>query len=462
MRLSIRTKFNLFIIPIALLLIATLFFAITSYQKIPTQTILIALALVMLMGILAPWLFLRNMINAIIQLKTAAAKISSGKLDTLIEVESEDEIGDLANGLVKITANLQALTVSHHYVDSLIASMMDTLIVIAPDGTIQMVNNATCNLLGYKESELLNQPFGIIMVEEAFRGIILAEILAKGSLMGYQGTYRTKSGTPIPVFLSGSVICDDSGKPTGMVCIGRDMREINRLIEKEKELATSAAIGTLAAGMSHEINNALAGVLGTAELIQLGLVEKDDIKLVIQETMRAANIMRDLLTYVQAETGSLVPVSVPNLIAKSLKMVAHNLKAHDIFVDFTPPADNLPVINANPSQLHRVWLNVLTNAIDFTPNGGLIKIDTLFDDHFVQVNIADSGTGIPAQVLPQIFNPFFTTKNRAEGTGLSLSVASSIVKAHGGSIEASNRADGGALFVVRLPIQASPFAAYAN
>ncbi|MBI4179305.1 hypothetical protein HY522_07790 [bacterium] len=235
----------------------------------------------------------------------------------------------------------------------------------------------------------------------------------------------------------------------------RDLRvEQNNAMEylrRTAEIERMASMGRLAGGVAHEVNNALAALLGMAELIRMGRAQGDEIDVILQEGRRAGKIVRDLLTFSRPAPPERRKTSLPDLIRYVLKITASDFKIRGIDAVFHPNGETPPV-HADESQIHQVFLNLLINARDAMPGGGRVDIRLFAENGGVRVEVADAGAGIDPEHLPRLFDPFFTTKERGKGTGLGLSVTSAILRAHGGSIQAANRAEGaGAVFTVRLP-----------
>ncbi len=218
-----------------------------------------------------------------------------------------------------------------------------------------------------------------------------------------------------------------------------------------------AAVGQLAAGVAHEINNPLTTILGNAQLLQRKLPDRDGelqemVDLIIQASERASQAVRDLLDFARRERYKLAPTDLNETIQRTLALMGHELGSRSISLQFDPALD-LPTINANQDHLQGVWLNLLLNAIDaIDQRPGLISIKTSKTRDSVHVLVTDNGVGIPADKISHIFEPFYTTKDPGRGTGLGLSVCHQIVNRHGGQIHVSSQPGQGTTFTVTLPI----------
>jgi len=202
--------------------------------------------------------------------------IGRGNLGYRVGTDAKDEIGQLSRAFDMMTGNLSKsldeLIAAKDYTDNIVRSMIDTLIVADPDGVIKTVNRATLDLLGYTEKELIGKSVGMLFAEEEmlFIGTRLKKLMKGRSVRDYNMTYKTKTGEKIPVSFSGSVIRDNKGKLVGIVGIARNMREINRLMQKEKELAVTAA--------AMKAERKRADELQKSQLASLNIMEDLDLK----------------------------------------------------------------------------------------------------------------------------------------------------------------------------------------
>lgn len=215
------------------------------------RTLLISGLTILLGGIVFTWL-LRQSLHVIGPLTAATKKVAQGDLRTIVPVSSHDELGELAQGFNSMTEQLLTTTVSKNYVDNIIRSMIDTLIVVSPDGTIQSLNQASLQLLGYEEQELLGQPITILFPQRqgVFSGITSGEILQQSVSGHRETTCRTKDGRAIPMLLSEAVMRDERNNVQGIICVGKDMTEIQQaeqqllLHETALESAANAVVIT--------------------------------------------------------------------------------------------------------------------------------------------------------------------------------------------------------------------------
>ena len=222
-----------------------------------------------------------------------------------------------------------------------------------------------------------------------------------------------------------------------------------RLIQAEK----LASMGQMAAGIAHEINNPLGVVLMYAHLLKDELAEgmpgREDADRIIHEAERTRQIVRGILNFAREEKVERKPTDINELVQSSVTGILGTSHDGKYRVEFSLD-DSLGPQRVDASQLRQVFDNLIKNAVEAMPEGGLIRISTEDGENEFSVAISDSGPGIPAENLPKMFTPFFTTKKVGKGTGLGLSVCYGIVKMHGGAITAANNPGGGACFTVRI------------
>lgn len=229
-----------------------------------------------------------------------------------------------------------------------------------------------------------------------------------------------------------------------------------QLIQAEK----MSALGQLAGGLAHEINNPLSGILGLTQLV-LENTPKDsqnftDLKDIEKAVFRCKKIIVSLLSFSRQEKTRIEPVSVNEAIEETLTLCARQMELQHIKIN-RQLAPGLPLVNADFQQIMQVFLNVFTNARDAMPDGGELTVVTgpLKDPagrELVAVSITDTGAGIREEILDRIFDPFFTTKDVGKGTGLGLSVCLGIINKHNGAIRAHSRPGGGSTFTITLPV----------
>lgn len=223
------------------------------------------------------------------------------------------------------------------------------------------------------------------------------------------------------------------------------------------------AVGTLTAGVAHELNNPINNIMITACLLEEDYQDYseeeriDMIKDLVGESERAQRIVRNLLDFARETDPDIEPLDIQQLVEEVLRLASNQIKLAKVKVRGEVESQ-LPPVFGDAQQLKQVVLNHVLNAIDAMPDGGTlsISIDTSKNRDYLMVEIADTGTGIPPHQLDNIFDPFFTTKSKSKGTGLGLAVSLSIVKKHGGDISVRSRVGKGTAFTIILPAAKVP------
>ncbi|OGS06508.1 MAG: hypothetical protein A2270_07430 [Elusimicrobia bacterium RIFOXYA12_FULL_51_18] len=231
----------------------------------------------------------------------------------------------------------------------------------------------------------------------------------------------------------------------------------SQLIQAEK----MSALGQLAGGLAHEINNPLSGILGLTQLVlettPPGTQTHQDLTDIEKAVFRCKKIITSLLSFARQEKTQMEPVNISETIEETLVLCARQMELKHIKI-VKRFGESLPLVNADFQQLMQVFLNLLTNAKDAMPDGGTITISTLPPSpdpdgrRMITVSFADTGAGIPREILDRVFDPFFTTKPAGKGTGLGLSVCLGILNRHNGTISAESEAGKGSVFTLRLPV----------
>lgn len=237
-----------------------------------------------------------------------------------------------------------------------------------------------------------------------------------------------------------------------------DLTDHKKMTEKLVRTDRLSSLGEMAAGLAHEINNPLTGVIGLSQLIMEkqdvpGNI-KEDISGINREANRAAGILRDFLIFARGQKPDMQEADINKAIEEVLKLRLTYMKKSGIEV-YTSLASGLPRLLIDVSQIQQVLLNIILNAEYFMVEAhkkGRLNVSTLLDDKVVRIVIQDDGPGIPPAIMPHIFDPFFTTKEYGKGTGLGLSISYGIISEHNGNIYAESKPGQGASFIIELPV----------
>lgn len=357
---------------------------------------------------------------------------------------------------------------SRTFFEKLIQSIVDGIVVVDTKGNVLIFNEGMEQLTGYSASEIMNKGhlasfYDIQVAKENMKKMRSDQFGPYGKLNPTSMTIKSKRGEEIPVTLSASLITID-GKEVGSVGVFTDMRGILK-IRKELEDANIqliqsqkiASIGRMAAGVAHEINNPLSGILIYTELLKETLKDKPevlkDLQEIVDQTLRCKTIASELLEFSRKSAGKISSFSLDDLISKCLALLINKASFQDIVVT-TNMDMNMPNLTGDMSQLQQVFTNLFINAADAMDGKGTLHIRATFDRDrslFV-IQVSDTGPGIAQDCREKIFDIFFTTKPAGKGTGLGLSISQNILKIHGGHIAFDCPPEGGTVFTVELPL----------
>ncbi|MGO8993617.1 MAG: ATP-binding protein [Polyangiaceae bacterium] len=333
-------------------------------------------------------------------------------------------------------------------------------IVISRNGVVLYVNAAAVRLLGYDEaSELVGQPMSIFLDGPAM-GAMRARLehmrRVGAKLAPHEYPAKRRDGSVVVAEIA-SMFIEHEGAPA-VLAFARDVTE---RVEMRAQLAHAerlAAIGVLAAGVAHEINNPLAYMSLSAELILQQLARRgepqqmlDDVRAILTGTQRIARIVRELRTYARQDDEPVGRVDLAEVLASAERVVAHELKPR---ARVRREIGELPTVLGTDTRLEQVFVNLLLNAAHAIPDDrsdGEVGIRARAGERDVAVEVSDNGVGIPAEALPRIFEPFFTTKAAGAGTGLGLSISRDIVTSLGGELVAASEVGRGTTMRVTLP-----------
>jgi PAS domain S-box-containing protein len=342
----------------------------------------------------------------------------------------------------------------------LVDNFPDLILVVDSNSHYTFVSPRCQEVLGYELGETANMELGGRTHAEDLPLLLalFADILAKRqSFASLEIRVRHKLGDWRRIRFNFSPLADETGKIEGVVLSGRDVTELKRLEEQLIQAEKLAAMGQMLAGVAHELNNPLTAILGVTELLRdgQGLEEstKRQLELTHRQARRAARIVQNLLEFSRPASPQKRPLDLNSIIERTLQLHEHSLRRNNVEVDFRPQPD-FPGAIADANQLIQVFLNLVTNAeqaIREVRESGRIQIRLARVGARISVTFQDDGVGIRPESVARLFDPFYTTKRPGGGTGLGLSICLSIVREHGGTIEAEALPAGGSAFTVYLP-----------
>jgi PAS domain S-box-containing protein len=342
----------------------------------------------------------------------------------------------------------------HRY---LLESFPDLILVIDLNERYSFVSSRIHDLRGCKPEELLGKK---VEEEQDYSPELLTlcrNLMAERKKFGFcdygarhsDGSWRTMRASASPLF-------DAENKLSGVIVSVRDITVEKKLEQQIIQSERLAAMGQMIGGFAHELNNPLTGILGMAELLQEGDTTeavKKQMVMLQQQARRAAEIVQNLMYFARPPAPGKTAIDLGELVQRTLHLHAYSLRKSNITVDFLMQA--VPTVNGDSHQLMQVFLNLILNseqAMREVRDRGTLRIRLEPREKSVLVIFQDDGPGIPADILPNIFDPFYTTKRPGRGTGLGLSICKAILREHSGNVEAASGPGGGAVFTVTLPV----------
>ncbi|MEZ4600365.1 MAG: ATP-binding protein [Syntrophotaleaceae bacterium] len=349
----------------------------------------------------------------------------------------------------------------------ILENMEEAVIAVDPEERIVLLNPAAQSCTGISERHALGRRFDAIFKGQNELLNLMRTAVSEGrSLYSHQDILLPRSGSPpLPIRASVSPIYSKQGEGDGAVMILRDLSQVRELEEAIRRSEQLSMLGTLAAGLAHEIKNPLGGIKGAAQLLNMELPDQSPLKeyttVMNREVDRVNGLIEELLDLARPPSTKLGPVNMGRVLADIvlLQKASQSNKTVDYQLRLDP---SIPPILGDQNLLIRLFLNLIKNAGEAIEKEGVIEISSRIDSQYrinrpgerpvplVTVEIRDTGRGIPGDQLDHIFTPFFTTKSR--GTGLGLALCQKIVSDHRGILRVDSTPGEGTLFTVSLPL----------
>jgi PAS domain S-box-containing protein len=359
----------------------------------------------------------------------------------------------------------------NNFLKNIIISSVDGIIAADMKGKIIIFNQGAERMLGYAAEEVINGGLHITQIyipgqaKEVMKKLRSPDFGRIGKLSSTLVDLVTRGGETLPASLSAALIYDEEGKEMASVGIFTDLRERIRLQKELEETHLKllhsekmASLGKLAAGVAHEINNPLGGILIFSNILLEETTPDDpkwrDLKHIVDQTLRCKEIVKELLDFSRQTKQRWVQCDVNQALHQTISLLGKQALFQDIQIVKEIDPD-IPQIIADPGQLNQVFINLMTNAVDAMEGKGILTVRTypIPEAKKIGLEIKDSGCGIPPEHLSRIFDPFFTTKDPGKGTGLGLSTVYGIIEDHGGTIEVRSSIGQGTNFILRLPVR---------
>lgn len=325
-------------------------------------------------------------------------------------------------------------------------------------GRVVTWNRASEQLLGTSSEDARGQRFGVDFAvandPDAWREFL--ERVRTEDVATMEMGFVAAGGGEVPLHIEGRAL-KDGPRIVGMVLVGLDLRNRRALESQVLRSQKLASVGLLAAGIAHEINNPLSGVVGYSRLL-LNRALPDEVRERVEKISTSAErcrkIVEGVLLFSRQGGGEPRPTDLRDIVHRVTQIGEYQWRLHNVQVLIDAPSS--VAIQADPDQLEQVLLNLMSNAVDAMPRGGAIQIVLGHtDDGRASLQVTDSGLGIPSDVIPRIFDPFFSTKEIGKGTGLGLAISYGIIQDHGGDILVKSHPGDGTTFSVLLPALAA-------
>jgi PAS domain S-box-containing protein len=347
-------------------------------------------------------------------------------------------------------------------------SASESVLIVDAAGRIVLVNARTEKLFGYARGEVIGQPVEMLIPAAlrerhvAHRATYMAAPRVRSMGQGLDLAGLRKDGTEFPVEVSLSFVETDEG--VRVIAFVTDISERVAFQRAARQADKLAALGTLSAGIAHEINNPIGIITSRVEVMLLEADEaglsaemRKDLEVILRHARRVATITQGLLSFARQSSGMRKPVNLNQVAEEIVQLARKDMSRARVEVTLKLQ-ESLPPIVADANAIGQVLLNLLTNARRAMPEGGEITIETshLAAARAVRLAVRDTGSGIPPEILPKIFDPFFTTK--PDGTGLGLSISHGIVHDHHGSLDVRSEVGKGSTFTLTFPLDGAPAA----
>lgn len=399
-----------------------------------------------IMGIGGSFFLVGSFINNVNQVKKGVRLLEYDLNNRLPPVTGE--LGEITGAINHLAERLYKV---QNYNKVILTSIDDGIMAVDQEGTIVLLNPAFSKIFGVGPEFLERKLTEAFAPDSDPVAIVRTALEERRLAKNYDITWPTEGNGPKKILVQTSLLTDNDHNMLGVVLSSRDITERLKLRETMQRQERLAALGKLVAGVAHEIRNPITSISGYIQFWQKNNTPSQrSIATIYREVKRLNSIVDKLLQFVKPAKGNPVPVDINLLVEKVAQFFADTHQTENITIT-TRLGQDLPAALIDYGQMEQVLMNIMYNARQALEGIGTITLTTTFDPetNYVILDVADDGCGIPAGNIPQLFDPFFTT--RPKGTGLGLAIAYEIVRAHGGNIEVES--EEGAWTSVKIYLQ---------
>ena len=438
-----------------------------SGQILKTRLNLLLLGgIAIVFGILGSIFFARRITQPIFTLVGTTVAAAKGDLDQVIDIHTRDEIAELGKNFnymiqqirlhrEELEDRLRQITSLKAYTDNILSSMSNGLITVDSEMRVVTLNGRAEQILEKRKEDCTGFSLAQALGDQHPIYGMMAETFAKDRGIFHSEIELKKNQESVWLTGSTSVLTDGEGTKIGVLAVFHDITAIKALEEKLRQADRLAALGTLSAGLAHEIKNPLSAIKTFVQLLpkkieQPSFMEKFNTT-VPREIDRINQLVEDLLELTRRRVHPFIVLNVNHLILQVIDLHSEEMRKRQI--GFEDHLDRtLASIEGDPERLYRAFSNLIINAIQAMPEGGCLMVSSKHDPSSfgIQISFRDTGIGMDEETARNLFNPFFTTKDK--GVGLGMALTHKIIEDHKGTVEVLSEKGVGTTFVLRLPV----------
>ena len=378
-----------------------------------------------------------------------------------IEENDEDKIMEiLSESISKMIALMREGKSAHEkFFSDIILNSVDAIIGFDNNYKIFLWNKGAEDIFGYKLEEVTGKDFSILipeyLINEGEKEFLIKVIAERSFLKNYETERITKRGEIITVSISRFAIFNTKRHIIGSVGIVRDITKEKQLEKELREKENLALVGQVVSSIAHSLANPLNLISGNTEYLLMnkkpGEKDFDELKNIMEETNSISELIRSIMDFSRPLELKKEKLDISELLKEVLEKIKYSFEGKDIKIDKQIQGSDF-IIFGDTFQLKDAFINLFINAIQSIKIKGNISLVLEKNEYEIKFSITDTGSGIPEKDLPNIFKPFYSTKDHGKGTGLGLAITNKVIKEHGGSISVRSRLEKGTTFTIQFPL----------